>query len=76
MVRLAPVNYSWRMSTKMIEKNLAELQRRVERLEARSLPVAKGNWRETIGFAKQDPEFREAMKLGAEWRATANQEGR
>ncbi|MEK7686661.1 MAG: hypothetical protein AAB466_14695 [Verrucomicrobiota bacterium] len=64
------------MSTKIMEQTIADLQRRVERLEATSQPAAKGSWREMIGFAKDDDLFREAMKLGAEWREKANQEGR
>jgi hypothetical protein len=42
------------MSTKLMEQTIADLQLRVEKLEARSQPAAKGSWRETIGFAKDD----------------------
>lgn len=76
VVRLSPVRYFGRMSTKIMEQTLADLQRRVERLETTSQPAAEGSWREMIGFAKDDDLFREAMQLGAEWRAKANQEGR
>lgn len=31
---------------------------------------------EIVGAAKDDDLFEEAMKLGAEWRARANEEGR
>ena len=64
------------MSTKIMEQTLADLQRRVEKLEATSQPAAKGSWREVIGFAKDDDLFRKAMRLGAELRVKANQEGR
>lgn len=64
------------MSTKIMEQTIADLQLRVERLEATTQPAAKGNWRETIGFAKDDDLFREAMKHGAEWRKKANHDGR
>jgi len=64
------------MSTKIMEQTLADLQRRVERLEAKRRPAAKGSWREAFGFAKGDKLFREAMKRGASWRQKANQEGR
>ena len=59
-----------------MEQTIADLQRRVKKLEASSQPAAKGSWREAIGFAKDDNLFRKAMKLGAEWRVKANQEGR
>jgi len=64
------------VSTKLMEQTIADLQLRVEKLEAKSQLVAKGSWRETIGFAKNDDLFREAMKLGAEWREKANQDAR
>lgn len=65
------------MSSKMMEQKLAELQQRVEKLEGRSAkPANKGNWRDAIGFAKDDELFREAMRLGAEWREQANRAGR
>ncbi|MCF7787504.1 MAG: hypothetical protein K9N47_15345 [Prosthecobacter sp.] len=63
------------MSTKMLEQKLAELQQRVETLEAKVKPVAKATWRDAIGFAKNDELFDEAMKLGAQWRENANAEG-
>jgi len=56
------------MSTKMLEQKLAELQQRVEMLEAKVKPASKGRWRNAIGFAKDDALFNEAMKLGAQWR--------
>ena len=59
-----------------MEQTLVDLQRRVERLETTRKPAAKGRWREVIGFAKDDDLFRKAMRLGAEWRVKANQEGR
>lgn len=64
------------MSTKAMEQTLADLQRRVSRLEAKSRPAAKGSWRAALGFAKGDKLFREAMKRGAQWREQANHEGR
>lgn len=36
----------------------------------------KGSWEQLIGWEKDDETFREAMRLGAEWRAKANEEGR
>ena len=37
-----------------MEQTLADLQRRVERLEAKRRPTAKSSWREAFGFAKGD----------------------
>ena len=64
------------MSTKIMEQKIAELQRRVEKLEGAAKPSAKGTWRDAIGFAKDDELFSEAMRLGAELREKANRAGR
>jgi hypothetical protein len=63
------------MSTQLIEQKLSDLQKRVEDLERKVQP-SKGTWRDAIGFARNDELFDEAMRLGAEWRDRANQEGR
>ena len=64
------------MSTEMIEQKLVDLTRRMERLEAKLQPLAKPTWRDAFGMMKDDDLFEEAMKLGAEWRAKMNAEGR
>ena len=64
------------MSAKMIEQQLAELQKRVATLETQSKPSPKATWRDAVGFAKDDELFEQAMSLGAELRARANREGR
>ncbi len=66
------------MSTELIEQKLLELSRRVEDLEAgrEARPVAKDSWRDAVGAMKECDLFDEAMRLGAEWRAKANAEGR
>jgi hypothetical protein len=64
------------MSAEMMEQKLAELQQRVEQLEDKVTSAPGGDWREAIGFAKDDDLFREAMNLGEELRAKANLEGR
>lgn len=64
-----------RMSTKMIEQELATLKQRLEKLEAKVEHKPQDAWKEIVGAAKDDDLFEEAMKLGAEWRAKANQEG-
>lgn len=77
--RVAKPDASWhsgRMSTKMMEQKLAELQQRVERLEGKVMPAKKGTWRDAIGFAKDDDLFIKAMRLGAEGREKANRAGR
>ena len=69
-----------RMSTKMIERRLAELQKRVEKLEAAKTPFVErqphDRWKDAFGAMKDCELFEEAMKLGAKWRAKANREGR
>ena len=44
-------------------------------LEEKAGQTAKGNWRDAIGFAKDDALFSEAMRLGAELRTKASKEG-
>ncbi|MES2708035.1 MAG: hypothetical protein V4726_15695 [Verrucomicrobiota bacterium] len=36
----------------------------------------KGSWEQLIGWSKDDDLLREAARLGAEWRAEANEEGK
>jgi hypothetical protein len=60
------------MSTKMLEQKLAELQQRVETLEAKAKPVAKPTWHEAFGAMQDDELSREAARLGAAWRAREN----
>ena len=69
-----------RMSTKRIEQQLADLQKRVEKLETATAQSderkPRDRWQEAFGAMKDCEHFEEAMKLGAEWRAKANREGR
>ena len=64
------------MSTEVIEQKLAEMNRRLERLETREQTRSKPDWREAVGAMKDCDLFEEAMRLGAEWRAQANADGR
>ena len=76
------------MSTKMIEKEVAELKERVAQLEkalaAREEPSASSgrprpkakDWTKIVGAMKDCDLHQEAMRLGAEWRARMNAEGR
>lgn len=65
------------MSTELIEQKLTDIERRLaamEELTGQTRP--RGSWREIIGWEEDDTLFREAVRLGAEWRAKANAEGR
>ena len=42
----------------------------------RYTPKPKGSWKKLIGRAKNDDLSREAYRLGAEWRARMNREGK
>lgn len=81
--------FAARMSTELIEKEVADLKERVALLEqslgARESqpttaeilrPKAKDTWRKIVGSVKDSELHREAMRLGAEWRAQMNAEGR
>lgn len=61
------------MSTKVIEKTITDLKRRVARIES-SMGKPRGGWKKIVGAAKDDQHFAEAMRLGAKWRKHANQE--
>ncbi len=66
------------MSIEVIEQKLAELARRVAALEGKTgaKPLAKDTWREAVGAMTDSDLFEEALRLGAEWRARANANGR
>ncbi|OYW76434.1 MAG: hypothetical protein B7Z37_08885 [Verrucomicrobia bacterium 12-59-8] len=61
------------MSTKVLEKTITDLKRRVAKIEA-SMSTSRGGWKKIAGAAKDDQHFAEAMRLGAKWRKQANQE--
>ena len=61
------------MSTKVLEKTITDLQRRVAEIEAR-MNQPRDGWKKIVGAAKDDHHFAEAMRLGAKWRKQANQE--
>ena len=64
------------MSIEVMEQEIAELKQRLEKVEAKVEHAPRGAWRELIGSQKDDELFRDAERLGAEWRAQANAEGR
>lgn len=45
-------------------------------LKLRYVPKPKGSWKKIVGSMKDCDLFPEAMRLGAEWRARMNREGR
>ena len=59
------------METKL-DTRIKALEKRVSALEKRS-PARKGRrgWLKLAGWAKDDPLYDKAMKLGAEWRKTS-----
>lgn len=59
-----------------MEQEIAALKQRVDQVEAKIDHLPRGAWRELIGSQKDDALFREAVRLGAEWRAQANAEGK
>ena len=67
----------FRTDTETIEQKLTDLECRMIAIEPlASQRKQKGAWREVIGWEEDDPLFREAVRLGAEWREKANAEGR
>jgi hypothetical protein len=60
------------VSTKVIEKKLADLQRRVTSLEEAKDRKNRGAWRQIIGASKGQVLDREAASLGAQWRSKEN----
>lgn len=64
------------MSIETMEREIAELKQRLERVEAKVENAPRGAWRALIGSQEDDELFREAVRLGAEWRAQANAEGK
>ena len=59
------------MSVKVIELELTELRRRIERLEKTGIKTGQG-WRQVVGLFERDPLAREAGRLGAAWRTKEN----
>ena len=51
-----------------VNERLKTLEERVAALEKPALRKRKAGWLKLAGWAKDDPLYDEAMKLGAEWR--------
>ncbi|MDB6032830.1 MAG: hypothetical protein JWM16_3168 [Verrucomicrobiales bacterium] len=60
------------MSTKLIEQQLSDLQKRVADLETVVKRKPRDAWKQIIGTSKGQNLDREAAKLGATWRAKQN----
>jgi hypothetical protein len=60
------------VSTKMIEQQLADLQKRLANLEAGAGRGTRDCWKQIIGASKGQELDREAARLGAQWRAREN----
>jgi hypothetical protein len=72
---LAMISVEWQsklVSTKMIERELAELRKRVMHLEGTLARKSHESWKQIIGASKDQTLDHEAAKLGAQWRAKAN----
>lgn len=59
-----------------MEREIAELKQRMNQLETKTKPAAKATWREAVGAMKDCDLLDEAVRLGAQWREKANDEGR
>lgn len=64
------------MNMELVESEIAALKQRMDKLEAKTKPEAKQTWREALGAMKDCDLLDEAVRLGAQWRAKANSEGR
>ena len=61
------------MSTELLEQEIADLKKRMEKLEANVRPVPSQRWRAVVGSIEPNELTREAARLGAEWRAGENE---
>jgi hypothetical protein len=64
--------HTQRMSTKGIEQQLTDLQKRVASLEAAVRRGPREGWKQIIGISKGQLLDREAALLGAKWRRKEN----
>ena len=61
------------MSLELLEQEIAELKKRMEKLEAKVEPTPNQRWRAVVGSIQPNEWTREAARLGAEWRAQENE---
>jgi uncharacterized small protein (DUF1192 family) len=55
-----------------LEQRVAQLEATVEQLKSAMGQPGPNDWRDAVGWAKDDPGYDEAMRLGAEWRRREN----
>ena len=60
------------MSIETMERELADLRRRMEKVEAKVQHPAGQRWRAAAGSIKANDLTHQAAQLGAEWRAEEN----
>ena len=60
--------------SKKLEDRVDQLERRLAAVETR-LPAGNLAWVKHGGWAKNDPIYEEAVKLGAKWRKQQNRKG-
>lgn len=58
------------------KKNTAEASSSASAPKLRYEPKPKGSWKKIVGMLKDCDLSEEAFRLGAEWRARMNREGR
>ncbi len=64
------------MSLEAVEHEIADLKLRMATIEAKVSPPSRQRWQEAVGMMKDCDLLDEALRLGAEWRKKANDEGR
>jgi hypothetical protein len=60
------------VSTKFIEKQLADLQKRLAHVESEISSKSRDRWKQIVGSSKGQSLDHEAARLGAQWRAKEN----
>jgi hypothetical protein len=55
-----------------LEQRVTQLEATVEQLKSGMGLAGQKDWRRAVGWAKDDPGYDEAMRLGAEWRRREN----
>lgn len=56
-----------------LERRIVDLETTVAQLKSATGQPGPNDWRDAVGWAKDDPEYDEAMRLGAEWRKRENE---
>ena len=72
-IAFAEVNGTMPVMSIDFEREIADLKRRMETLEAKVQPTPSQRWRAVVSSIEPNDLTREAARLGAEWRAEENQ---